>query len=105
MKPLAEIQRVLILLSMCPVDETSTIWSRLAYKVLVLMDLIFHVGGAIGALAFFYKFTSIDSVDSLFAIVLISSMVSTVLILISGFVSRNKFGAIFKNLSDIYKFG
>lgn len=101
MKPLATNQRVLIWFCVCP-DESSSNRQKLAHIAFTTAVVVSIFFCYIPSIEFFVKFVSIDLKDSLYALFQVSALSYAIYTVIFVYFSRQKFIAIFENLSKIY---
>lgn len=102
MRPLVATQRVLVLLLVCPADENSSRWEKIANHVFTFA-MFFTLLFAIPAyMAYFWKFKSVELETSLFAAMLSNNVSGLVFLSVVMFAFRHKISDLLNKLSDIY---
>lgn len=102
MYPLQTNHRVLVWLSMCPPDKTTTAWKRFAYITSTVVCIILINFSIWPSLFYLLKYLSIDlesCLYALFQLVLCASMFYACIL----FLTKNRLEIIFINLAKIYR--
>jgi len=102
MKILVANHRVLMWLSLCPADESSSIKTKLLYSFVGLSLFITIVSFLVCSGVFFFKIIMIDLEEGLYAFAQIVAISSTTYMTITAFLLRDQINSIFKSLSTIY---
>lgn len=104
MEPLVTNRRCLVWLCICPADEYTSRWQKLAYIIFAMFVSSGLIGGSAACLAFSWKFLSIDLGRAMFAFTFVAAEFTAIYMALVGVISmRRKIDTIFKNLSTIYK--
>lgn len=104
MEPLVTNQRCLIWLCMCPADEFTSRWQKLAHITFTITGLVLTAIGIVGGLTFCMTFVSIDLGRSMFSCVFVVAEFSVIyMALVALLLMRHKIGSIFDNLTKICK--
>lgn len=104
MEPLATTRQSLTWLCMCPADESSSRWQKIAYTAFTTIGVVVTGVGIVGGLTFCAKFVSIDLGKSMFAFLYVAAeftVIYTALVVL--LLMRHKIGSILKALTTIYK--
>lgn len=99
MEPLVTNRRCLIWISVCPADESSNRWQKLAYVIFSLIILAMLLFGITASAVFCWKFVSIDLGRSVFSFVVVAAEFTAIYLALVGMILlRHKIGAVFDNL-------
>lgn len=101
--PLKTNRRVLTWLCMCPANEATEKWKKIAYTSLSITAVLLIVCAFFASVAYFGKFASTDLEEALYALFQIIGAVSLLFAITIAYFSRNKIDAIFENLTKIYR--
>lgn len=101
--PLKTNRRVLTWLCMCPANEATEKWKKIAYTSLSITAVLLIVCAFLASVAYFGKFASTDLEEALYALFQIIGAVSLLFAIKIAYFSRNKIDAIFENLTKIYR--
>lgn len=102
MIPLATYQKVLMWQSICPTDENTTKWQKLAYKGFAFMLLISFGSITLAGVIFCAKYFTTDIELALFSIYHIACYGSLFYVFAIVMVLRENLAGIFVSLSKIY---
>lgn len=106
MEPLATNRRCFIWLCVCPPDESSMWWQKVAHSILTVIIFVALICGFSASLAFCLKFGSIDLVRSVFSFLFAFGQFCTIYMIgVALLLMRHKIDAIFKCLKTIYGTG
>lgn len=104
MVPLETNRKCFVWLCICPADESSSRWEKLAHTIFAMTATIGSIGAFAASLAYCWKFASIDFGKTMFSFLfLVAEFYSIYMALVGMFLLRHKIGPIFDNLSKIYK--
>lgn len=104
MEPLLTAKRVLILLSIYPVDiEATSKWKKMARIVIPLACLFTTLCMIAACAAFIFKFISTNLPDCLYSFMIATLYINSMYIMLTAFAGRRKMSRIFEQLSEIYE--
>lgn len=104
MEPLVTTKRVLVWLWMCPADENSSKWKKIACYIFALAIFVLNLLHIIVYIIFVTESMSIDFERSLFAAMLSIYVCGIQFITIFAFAFQQKIDHILKKLSNIYRY-
>lgn len=103
MEPLVTIRQYFVWLGILPADESTTRRQKLAQTIFIRVVLIGPICGVAASLVFCWKYVSIDTGRSIFAILFAVAEFTVLYVALVGmFLLRHKNGSIFDNLATIY---
>lgn len=104
MEPLATNRQCLIWLCICPADESTDRWRKVAHIICATSALTAIFSGFVSSVVCAWKFISIDVGRTMFAFTFLSGEIATLyMALIAMLLLRHKIDEIFKKLSMIYE--
>lgn len=103
MKPLAKIRRLLTWFCACPPDENTRKIQKLIYIILSVILVVSILSSGTASVAFFVKFVAIDLGQSLYAVFVLIGNVTEINVISVSLYYRQKIGAVFRHLSEMYK--
>lgn len=106
MKPLPTTRQCLVLLCICPADESTPQPEKNAHRLFARAIMILLLCGFASSLTFCWKFNSIDLGKAFFSFLITAGQFAALYtICVATFLMRHKIDAIFDGLSTIYKDG
>lgn len=103
MEPLATNRQCLIWLCVCPADERTSRWQKLAHIAFALTTLTGIICGFVSCSAFVWKFISIDVGRTMYAFTFMAGELAVIYMTLAGIVLlRHKISTVFENLGTIY---
>lgn len=103
MQPLPTTRRMMVWLSMCPSDQTTSRRQKINYIAYTLTILFVNLLSFLASLTFMTKFFSTDFDDVVFSCMTMTGEFGMIYIMIAAILMQNQIVEIFQNLSKIYK--
>lgn len=104
MEPLVTNRRCLIWLRVLPPEESSSRRQKIVHSIFFMMVLATLSFACLSSFTFCWKFVSIDLGRTMFSFMFVASEFAIIYTALVGMIlMRHKIGAIFENLSTIYK--
>lgn len=101
MQQLLTTKRVLILLCLCPADNSTNKWKKIGHILFALVIFVLILCFFVVNVSSTIKFLSINLQDSLFAFVSAVGIFALIYTMVAAFLLRHRMGDIFEKLSKI----